>query len=73
MNLKALGSVKRDTNAMYYSSVKEDNETTLSLLIKIIPTEKETVSKSIKTIFDRVPSLTYPRAASKYKHGSQTI
>ena len=45
MNLKALGSVKKDTNAMYYLPAKEDNEKTLSLLIKIILTRKVNASK----------------------------
>lgn len=59
---------------MYYLSVKEDNEKTLSLLIEIIPTERVTVSKSIKIIFDRVSTLTHLRAASEEStHGSQTI
>lgn len=35
MNLKALGSVKKHTNAMYYLLVKEDNEKVLSLLISL--------------------------------------
>lgn len=43
MNLKALGSVKKDTNAMYYLPVK-DNEKTL-LLIKIILTRKVNAGK----------------------------
>lgn len=45
MNLKALGSVKKDTNAMYYLLVKEDNEKVLSLLIKITLIEIVNVSK----------------------------
>lgn len=45
MNLKALGSVKGDTNAMYYLPVKEDNEEPLSLLIKSIPEKRVKVSK----------------------------
>ena len=45
MNLKALGSVKKDTNAMYYLPVKEDNEKAFSLLIKIIPTRRVSASK----------------------------
>lgn len=45
MNLKALGSVKEDMNAMYYLPVKEDNEKAFSLLIKIIPTERVNVSE----------------------------
>lgn len=45
MNLKALGSVKKDTNAMYYLPVKEDNEKTRSLLTKIILTRKVNASK----------------------------
>lgn len=45
MNLKALGSVKKDTNAMHYLPVKEDHEKALSLLIKIIPTKRVDVSE----------------------------
>lgn len=45
MNLKALGSAKKDTRVVYYLPVREDNEKALSLLIKIIPTERVNVSK----------------------------
>lgn len=73
-NESKVSRLGKDTTAMYYLLVKEDNEKTLSLLIKIIPTERVTVSKSIKTIFDRVSTLTHPGATSKEStHDSQTI
>lgn len=66
-------SKERHTCNVLFASERRQQEA-LSLLIKIIPTKRVNESKSIKTIFDRVSSLTYPRAVSKErKHGSQTI
>lgn len=45
MNLKVLGSGKKDTNAVHSLPVEEDNEKALYLLIRIIPIERVNVSK----------------------------